>query len=154
MFAYPDAQRYRLGANYTHLPPNRAAFPVYAPFERDGMGTVTKNYGGDPNYVRSTLSPGFPAQRVSDVRHTERIERNVSLGQNEIPVDDEDYVQPRELWNRVFDEAERQQWVANLSATLEEVPPELRDAVVVMFNNVDPRIGKLLIAKATNSANL
>jgi catalase len=154
MFAYPDAQRYRLGVNYTQLPPNRAICPVYAPYERDGMGTVTRNYGGDPNYVRSTLSPGVPSQVVSDVRHTERIAHNATLGQNEILVDDEDYIQPRELWNRVFDETEKRQWVANVSETLESVPAQLKEAVMAMFSKVDPRIGQLIDAKTKNSSHL
>ena len=34
MFAYPDAQRYRLGSNYAQLPPNRPIAPVYAPYIR------------------------------------------------------------------------------------------------------------------------
>jgi catalase len=154
MFAYPDAQRYRLGVNYTQLPPNRAICPVYAPFERDGMGTIGRNYGGDPNYVRSSLSPGVPSQLVSNVRHTEPIAHNAILAQNEIAVDGEDFLQPRELWNRIFDETERRQWVANVSETLEDVPVELREHVVDMFSKVDPRIGEMLTAKVSNSSRL
>ena len=154
MFAYPDAQRYRLGVNYTQLPPNRAICPVYHPFERDGMGTITRNYGGDPNYVRSSLSPGVPSQPVSDVRHTEPIERNATLGQNELSVEDEDFIQPRELWNRVFDENERRDWVANVSETLEDLPVELRQSVAAMFSKVDLRIGQMLAAKASNNSRL
>ncbi|KAJ5326223.1 Catalase mono-functional heme-containing [Penicillium brevicompactum] len=135
-------------------PPNRAICPVYHPFERDGMGTITRNYGGDPNYVRSSLSPGIPSQPVSDVRHTEPIERNATLGQNELSVEDEDFIQPRELWNRVFDENERRNWVANVSETLEDLPAELRQSVAAMFSKVDLRIGQMLAAKASNSSRL
>lgn len=154
MFAYPDAQRYRLGVNYTQLPPNRAISSIYAPFERDGMGTVTRNYGGEPSYVRSTLSPGVPSQVTSDVRHTERIERNAVLGKNEIPIDDEDFIQPRELWNRVFDETEKRKWITNVSETLEDVPTQLREAVIAMFGKVDPQIAQLMIAKTRVSSHL
>jgi catalase len=154
MFAYPDAQRYRLGVNYTQLPSNRAICPVYAPFERDGMGTIGRNYGGDPNYVRSSLSPGVPSQLVSNVRHTEPVAHNAILAQNEIAVDGEDYIQPRELWNRIFDENEKRQWIANVSETLEDVPVELREAVIDMFSNVDARIGQMLVAKASNNSRL
>lgn len=154
MFAYPDAQRYRLGVNYTQLPPNRAICPVYAPYERDGMGTITKNYGGDPNYVRSALTPGVPSQVLSDVRHTERLEQNAFLGQNEIHVDDYDYIQPRDLWNRVFDEKEKNAWVGNMSETLESVPPGLKEAVLQMFSKVDPRISEMVAAKLKSSAHL
>ncbi len=154
MFAYPDAQRYRLGVNYPQLPPNRAICPVYAPYERDGMSVHTRNYGGDPNYVRSSLSPGVPSQVISDVRHTEPIERFAVLGKHEIAVDDEDYVQPRELWNRIFDEAERNLWVENVSETLEAIPAELKQAVIAMFSKVDSYIGQMMIAKGKEVSHL
>jgi catalase len=118
------------------------------------MSVHTRNYGGDPNYVRSTLSPGIPSQVISDVRHTEPIERSAVLGKNEIAVDDEDYVQPRELWNRVFDESERRQWVENVSETLEAVPPELKQAVIAMFGKVDPSIRQLMAAKGKETSHL
>ncbi|CAG7917321.1 unnamed protein product [Penicillium olsonii] len=154
MFAYPDAQRYRLGVNYTQLPPNRAICPVHHPFERDGSATITRNYGGEPNYVRNSQSRGAPGQTLADVRHTERIQQNAALGQNELSVGEDDFVQPRELWNRVFDETERRQWVSNVSETLDELPIALRQAVADMFSKVDPRIGQMLAAKASNSSHL
>lgn len=153
MFAYPDAQRYRLGVNYAQLPPNRPIAPVYAPYERDGI-TVTKNYGSDPNYVRSTLSPGVSTRAVTQIRHLERVLPTATLGLNEIPVDDEDFEQPRDLWKRVFDEPERSQWVLNVSGTLEDVPAPLREAVQTMFSKVDPRIGQLLAAKFNENPHL
>jgi len=154
MFAYPDAQRYRLGVNYTQLPPNRPICPVHAPFERDGTGTITRNYGGEPSYVRNTLGRGVGSQVMPNFQHTERIERNAILAQHEIVVDDEDFVQPRDLWNRVFDENERRQWVANVAGTLEEVPAELREAVMAMFSKVDPQIGPMLAGQAKTSSHL
>ncbi|RDH29087.1 catalase-domain-containing protein [Aspergillus welwitschiae] len=153
MFAYPDAQRYRLGVNYTQLPPNRAVCPVYAPYERDGFATVTKNYGGDPNYVRSSLSPGVASRSNAQVRHNERI-LSFALGQNEISVDEEDFVQPRDLWNRVFDETERRKWIANVAETLAEVPEPLKEAVVNMFGRVDGRLREMLGAKVRDYSRL
>jgi catalase len=57
MFAYPDAQRYRLGVNYNYLPTNAPKSQVYCPIERDGRMNFTSNYGDDPNYIGSTLRP-------------------------------------------------------------------------------------------------
>lgn len=146
MFAYPDAQRYRLGVNYTQLPPNRPIAPVYAPYERDGI-TVSKNYGGDPNYVRSTLSPGVPARSMYQIRHLERVAPTANLGLNELPVTDEDYEQPRELWRRVFDDQERAEWVSAITGTLKDVPAPLREAVLAMFSKVDSQIGQQMLAR-------
>lgn len=46
---YPDAQRYRLGANYQQIPVNAARCPVRSN-HRDGYGRVDDNYGGLPHY--------------------------------------------------------------------------------------------------------
>nr|CEG05104.1 unnamed protein product [Fusarium clavum]CEG05879.1 unnamed protein product [Fusarium clavum] len=146
MFAYPDAQRYRLGSNYFQLPSNRSIATVYAPYVRDGI-TTTKNYGGDPNYVRSTLSPGVTTQSITQITHHERIAANALLGLNEIPVDDEDFVQPRDLWRRVFDDAEKEKFVGNVVGSLAGTPTPLREAVVAMFSKVDSEIGQQMIAK-------
>ncbi|KAF7591839.1 hypothetical protein BBP40_001036 [Aspergillus hancockii] len=154
MFAYPDAQRYRLGANYTHLPSNRPLAPVYAPFERDGV-TTTSNYGGDPNYVHSMFTPAIKSQQTTqDVRHEEFLRGGTALGLNSIPVTEEDFVQPRALWRKVFDEAERRKCAANISETLVSLPAELKAAVIDMFNKVDPEIGRLINAKLNESARL
>lgn len=58
LFAYPDAQRYRLGVNYQQLPVNR---PLHAfnPLLRDGAGSVLGNYGADPGYVTSKAPMRF-----------------------------------------------------------------------------------------------
>lgn len=154
MFAYPDAQRYRLGVNYTQLPPNRAICPVYAPYERDGLATMGRNYGGDPNYIKSTLTPGVFSQSVQEVRHHEWLRSGAVLGLNEIPVDDEDFVQPRALWNNVFDEAERSLWVDNVAGALEGVVPEIQKATIAMFSRVEPQIGQRLEAKLKSSSRL
>lgn len=154
MFAYPDAQRYRLGVNYAQLPSNRPIAAVYAPYERDGITTST-NYGGDPNYVRSTLSPGVAASSATiQTRHLERIHANATLGLNELSVTEEDFEQPRVLWQRVFDESEKTGWISNVSETLESVPAPLREAVREMFSKVDPEIGQRLSAKDRESSHL
>ena len=151
MFAYPDAQRYRLGVNYTQLPPNRPIVPVYAPYERDGI-TTTDNYKGDPNYLRSTLSPGVLSRARTQIRHLERVPPEALLGLNEMQVTDEDYAQPRILWNKVFDDEEREKWVKTCVGTLEDVPTPLRDAVVQMFGKVDPMISKMMLATIKENA--
>ncbi len=78
-----------------------------------------------------------------------------SLGLNEIPVDEEDFVQPRILWQKVFDDAEREKWVNTVVGTLGDVPTPLREAVVQMFGKVDPMISQMMLAKIKeNSSHL
>jgi catalase len=56
LFAYGDAQRYRLGVNYNQIPVNRAKAAVHD-YHRDGKMRVDGNYGGTPAYTPN--SGGF-----------------------------------------------------------------------------------------------
>ena len=49
LFAYGDAQRYRLGVNHDQIPVNRAKCQVHS-YHRDGAMRVDGNYGGTPGY--------------------------------------------------------------------------------------------------------
>lgn len=49
LFAYSDAQRYRLGVNHHQIPVNAARCPVQTN-HRDGQGRVDGNYGDLPHY--------------------------------------------------------------------------------------------------------
>jgi catalase len=49
LLSYPDAHRYRLGANYEHIPVNRCPF-VTDNYQRDGLMRVDGNGGSNPNY--------------------------------------------------------------------------------------------------------
>lgn len=158
MFAYPDAQRYRLGANYQHLPSNQPISPVNAPYQRDGAATITSNYGANPNYVRNGSTPyvisSESALTAQAVRHDEWFRGGSTLGLNEIPDTESDYVQPRELWRRVFDDAERRLWVSNVAESLEGVSDDLKRGVIEMFGKVDLDMGNMLAMKVREIARL
>ncbi|KAK0725955.1 catalase-like domain-containing protein [Lasiosphaeris hirsuta] len=57
-FAYPDAQRYRLGVNYQQIPVNRPG-SVFNPLLRDGAASVEGNYGSHPGYVTAKAPMQF-----------------------------------------------------------------------------------------------
>jgi catalase len=57
IFAYPDAHRYRLGANYLQIPVNRPIVPVHN-HERDGFMSV------DVMAARSTIIPHFDMKQT------------------------------------------------------------------------------------------
>jgi catalase len=54
ILAYPDAQRYRLGANYEQIPVNRPICPVHN-YQRDGMMSTDGNSGESPNYFPNSF---------------------------------------------------------------------------------------------------
>jgi catalase len=49
LFAYGDAQRYRLGVNHASIPVNAPKVPVHA-YHRDGLMRVDGNYGATKGY--------------------------------------------------------------------------------------------------------
>jgi catalase len=132
MFSYPDAARYRLGANYQQLPPNKPLSSVYSPYQRDGPGTINGNYGGDPDYVRS----GF---RRINFRNTHCYPEghevwNGKMQSYATEVTDRDFVQPRELWEIIKREKAEGQFLENIVPTLVPVEKGLSDKAIGEFS--------------------
>jgi len=130
MFAYPDAARYRLGANYQQLPTNAAKSPVYSPFERDGVSNFGGNYGPDPNYVRSSIRPLNYAP--ASVAHDQWVGRVTAYSSE---VTDEDFIQARGMWE-VFGRQPGQQesFVRNVSGHLKQALPEVQGEAISKFD--------------------
>jgi catalase len=116
MFAYPDAQRYRLGVNYQYLPTNAPKSQVYCPIERDGRMNFTSNNGIDPNYIGTSLKPvrfleklqqskaDKPQSTTPEVSGDHPTKKTVDHAQQTLPspvftvVSDKDFEQARDLW--------------------------------------------------------
>lgn len=126
MFAYPDAARYRLGANYQQLLSNRAHVKVYNPYERDGRARIDGNYGADPDYIRSELRAVNLSSRHSVPTH-EHWDGKVQIYST--GVTEKDFEQPRMLWGIIQKEGARDQFLDNICATLLDVREHLRDQV-------------------------
>lgn len=141
LFAYPDAARYRLGVNYQQLPTNAAKVQVYCPFQRDGAMRFDNNYGGDPNYVGSSIKPikfyqhikGISASALALHTDHEKWVGEVSAYTSEIT--NEDFVQPAALWEVIGRQPGHQDRVIeNLVGSIKSVRyPELRKAVYSKF---------------------
>ncbi|KAI0135133.1 catalase [Daldinia grandis] len=160
MFAYPDAARYRLGANYQFLPTNAPKSEVYCPIERDGPMNFTSNYGGDPSYVGTKLKPVKFLRSANNARdgvdgnapkgNASRLDR--PLPESGIPVvfssevTDKDFEQSTALWNLMGkQEGAQQRFVDNLSAHISAAETQwVRDEAYAMFGRVDERLGRLL----------
>jgi catalase len=121
MFAYPDAQRYRLGINYQQLPSNKARSHVYQPYERDGAMSFHGNYGGDPNYVNSEVVPVTTKKIPEEDNAHDHWSGRVTAFSSE--VSDDDFVQPREFWQKVLARQPGQQenLIGNAASFISEV---------------------------------
>jgi catalase len=111
MFSYPDAHRYRIGANYNQLPVNAPVAPVRS-YSKDGAMRYTKV--SDPVYAPN--SKGGPA--ADAVRYGEpagwHSEGDMVQAAYTLHAEDDDWGQAGTLVRDVFDDGERDRLVANI----------------------------------------
>jgi len=135
MFAYPDAQRYRLGANYQQLPVNRPVSEVYSPYQRDGAMNTTKNYGNDPNYVGASTKTvnfkgkvGANGQSYDIGNHDEWVWGKVESYASEMV--DADYDQARGMWALLCKAQQQETFISNVAGHLGTASKEVQKGAI------------------------
>jgi catalase len=143
LFSYPDAHRYRIGANYLQLPVNQPKAQVHS-YNRDGQMSYTN--GGDPTYAPNSYGgpvadptyeiPSWKIEAGEMVRNAYTLHR-----------DDDDFGQPGALVRDVMDDAARDRLVSNVSGHLSNgvVEPVLTRAIDY-WRNVDADLGARVAA--------
>lgn len=133
MFAYPDAARYRVGANYQQLPCNRPVCEVYQPYERNGAMRYETNYGSDPSYVQSQLKPirfkGKIGANGYSVGHWKKEFSGIVAGY-ESEVTEDDFIQAKMMWDVLCKSNEQEDFVGNVVETLGDALPELQKPAI------------------------
>ncbi|KAH7147921.1 catalase-like domain-containing protein [Fusarium sp. MPI-SDFR-AT-0072] len=138
MFSYSDAARYRVGPNYQQRPCNWP-LDAYSPYQRDGPMRLDGTYGSDPDHVRSSFRK--VKSGLADVAHSEWVGRFQAYSSD---VEEEDWEQPRNLWKIFKDNGEDEIFLNDLSGRVNKALPEVQDAIVRMWANVDDEISKRL----------
>ncbi|MFI7617769.1 catalase [Nonomuraea terrae] len=139
LFSYPDAHRYRIGPNYLQLPVNKPRVPVNS-YNFDGPMTFQNPAG--PVYAPNSL--GGPAADPSlyegeNYHVTGEIIRSAYTKHAE----DDDYVQPRTLWENVLSDTDRAHLVSNIvgHASAPEVTSDMKKRVVEYWTNIHKDLG-------------
>jgi catalase len=137
LFAYNDAQRYRLGTNYAQLPVNAPQCPLHNN-QRDGAMRFDGNAGAAPNYGPNSVA-GTPVEAPAyrepswDLGAT-AVERFSHRGE------EDHYSQPGALY-RLMSAAQQELLVATLSASMKAVTrPETVQRQLAHFERVDGRL--------------
>ena len=140
IFSYPDAHRYRIGANYLQLPINRPRVSVRN-YNQDGAmrylhnrvkrGYAPNSYGG-PKAEPGAAEPSWAVEAGELGRYA-----------YEAHADDDDFVQAGVLWRDVLGDADRTRLVANVVDHLGR--PEVSSSVllrsVTYWRQVEPALG-------------
>ena len=137
IFAYADAHRYRLGANFERLPINKPRVPVNS-YQRDGSMRFDDNGGASVNYEPNSFDG--PVEDHSYAEPPLKISGNADHYEQKRGVDD-DYVQPGNLF-RLMPKDEQKRLIKNIVGTLEKVPKNIQKKMVEHFTRADKAYGK------------
>lgn len=143
LFSYPDTHRHRLGANYQQLPVNKPLAPV-ANFQRDGP-MAFDNQGTRPNYQSSLVPLTYKAKPYEQVKH----ETWLGAANTDLSfITELDFEQPRALWQKVFDNTQKEHFVSNVAGHFGGVKsPVVKARQLSVFAAVDQDLSDR-IAKA------
>ncbi len=134
LFAYHDAQLYRIGANHQQLAVNAPRCPVQH-HQRDGR--MDGHGGSGANYAPVDVAQGAPA----GLGHGEPgWALSGSAGRYDERVSDDFYTQPGNLF-RLLPPQEQQNLFDNLAAPLSQVGEQIRQRQLALFDRADPAYG-------------
>ncbi|XP_056639845.1 catalase-like isoform X2 [Diorhabda sublineata] len=136
LFNYGDTHRYRLGVNNTQLPVN-SPFKVNN-YQRDGRNSLQSQSGAPvyhPNSFKGpeedkrakALSPIWPL-----VGDAQRLDNG----------NDDNYTQPRLLYQRVLKPLERGRLIDNIVSWLQYANSVLQERAIINFSKVDEDLGR------------
>ncbi|AII05105.1 catalase [Rhodococcus opacus] len=139
LFSYPDAHRYRIGANYKELPVNRPHVPVRS-YSKDG--NMRHHNPGDPVYVPN--SKGGPHADPSQVGETATWYSAGDMVRSPYALhkDDDDWGQAGTMVREVLDDAARDRLVDNIVGhLLNGVSEPVLAKAFEYWRNVDKTLG-------------
>ncbi|RLK59948.1 catalase [Actinokineospora cianjurensis] len=140
LFAYPDAHRYRIGANYSQLPVNAAKSPVNS-YAKDGAMRYANP--ADPVYAPNSYGgPHADAAYAGETVSTYGIEDEVIRSAYKLHSEDDDWGQPGALVRDVMDDAQRERLAANIVGHASaDVSGPVLERVIQYWRNVDKNLG-------------
>ncbi len=118
LLSYPDAHRYRLGANYEQIPVNRPVNEVNN-YERDGSMRVDDNGKGNPNYWPNSFDDIFADESTKEPSMKMDSDKADWYDRNEN--DDDHFTQPGMLFRKVMTEEERTNTVSNIVGSMQGI---------------------------------
>lgn len=136
IFSYPDAHRYRVGANYQTLPVNAPKCPVHH-YQRDGAMAFNGNGGKQPNYEPNSF--GGPTQSAHYAEPA--LSLSGAADRYDHRENNDDFSQAGALF-RLMTPEERQRLIDNIAASMKTVPERIQRLQIQHFTKADPEYGR------------
>ena len=140
LFAYGDAQRYRLGVNHNHIPVNRPHHP-YAEFHRDGQMRTDGNFGATIGYEPNSYGQ-WQQQAEAAEPPLDLFGPMDAWDPKDDPTDDTFY-QPGDLY-RLMTEDKRALLISNTAADIAPVTENIKLRHAAHCYKADPEYGTCL----------
>jgi catalase len=143
LLSYPDAHRYRLGANYEQILVNKCPFAVNN-YQRDGMMRVDGNSGSDPNYYPNSFDDIYIDSSYKETPMA--LESNIAdwYDRNAAGEDDH-YTQPGILFSKVMTAQEKKNTIANIIGAMSGITCPKREEIInrqiCHFSRADSALG-------------
>lgn len=147
LLAYPDAHRYRLGANFAHLEINRPICPVNT-FERDGF-MAQPNHGETLDELNGV---NFHPNEQSNLAKPDQkfAEPPLSLSEGWTTVyntsDNDNFSQAGDLF-RLMDGSQKKQLVNNIVSGLSQASTGIQQKMIYQFLAADKLYGEMIKTK-------
>ena len=158
VFAYADQQRYRIGANYKQLPVNQPQnVDEVNTYEHEGSMQFLFNAPEDPVYSPNRYEKGTGVLDDAAVNDRSQLETTTaaelyinpeSYGSDLVRApyvrhsEDDDFVQARDLYENVYDDAAKERLVTNITNAMAGVSEETEERVYEYWTKVHPALGQ------------
>ena len=138
VMSYPDAQRYRLGANYQQLPVNQPKCPVMH-YQRDGAMALGNNGGSGPNYDPNSYEDA-PKQNCTYAEPPLDL-GNIKVDRYDHREGNDDYTQAGDLYRLLKPDAQ-ERLIANIVGSLSGTRQEIQMRQLCHFFRADVNYGR------------
>ncbi len=145
LFAYADAQRYRVGTNYQSLPINKSKKEVKN-YQRDGSMRFDGNHGSQDNYEPNEF--GGPSQQLEIQEPELKIEGNADFYNSH--KDNDDYSQAGNLY-RLFNEDQKDRITSHIADDMSSSNREIQVRMIKHFKKCDEDYGLRIENKLNNN---
>ncbi|UJW77073.1 catalase [Rhizobium sp. SL42] len=135
LFSYGDAQRYRLGVNYNHIPVNAPKCPFHS-FHRDGAMRTDGNLGSTLHYFPNSQAewetrPGMAEPPMPTGDYAAHYDHRV---------DDDHFEQPGDLF-RLMSPKQQQALFDNTARSISGADLKIKERHIANCTRADPRYG-------------
>ena len=136
LFSYGDAQRYRLGVNFNHIPVNAPKCPFHS-YHRDGAMRTDGNLGRTPTYFPNSLNEWIDQPDLNEPP----LEIDGIGDDWDHRVDDDHYQQPGDLF-RMMNVEQRQILFDNTARAIGGAAKHIQERHIANCLKADPAYGE------------